>query len=232
MKNEITPAKNNSVALQLNNVVGSVLTQENLIGFERAYAIAESIGKLKELLTDEYMKPIMQLQGNKLGFKTDKDKNGGYPMEVVRNCLIEAVLNGVQPYGNQFNIIAGNMYMTKEGCGYALNNFKGLGYTLVCSLPRINSDKTSSSVDVKIEWNIAGKQEEKIVPIPIKMDAYTSVDAIIGKATRKGRAWLLSTVSGIEIPEGDVTDINYVDVTGKTELKQAQQEGQAKIELP
>lgn len=223
---------NNAIAIQLNSVVGSVLTTENLIGFERAYAIADSIGKLKELLTDEYMKPIMQLQGNKLGFKTDKDKSGGYPMEVVRNCLIEAVLNGVQPYGNQFNIIAGNMYMTKEGCGYALNNFHGLKYKLVCSLPRINADKTSSAVDVKIEWQIAGNNEAEIVPFPIKMDYYTSVDAIIGKATRKGRAWLLSTISGIEVPEGDVTDTTFVDVTGKTELKEKQGSGQAKIDLP
>ncbi|MFK5282891.1 hypothetical protein ACI3PL_25325, partial [Lacticaseibacillus paracasei] len=81
----------------------------------------------------------MALQGNRLGFKTDKDKSGGYPESVVKNCLIEAVLLGIQPTGNQFNIIAGNMYPTKEGCGYLLNNFKGLSYNLVCSLPRINT---------------------------------------------------------------------------------------------
>ena len=47
------------------------------------------------------------------------------------------------------------------------------------------------------------------------MDAYTSVDALIGKATRKGRAWLASAISGIEITEGDVTEISYTDVTPK-----------------
>lgn len=234
MSKEITEVenKNTAIAIKLNSVVGSVLTQENLTGFERAYAIAESIGKLQELLTPEYMAPIMKLQGNKLGFKTDKDKTGGYPMDVVKNCLIEAVLIGVQPYGNQFNIIAGNCYLTKEGCGYSLNNFRGLSYKLICSLPRINADKTSASVEATIKWTINGKEEAEIIPIPIKMDAYTSVDAVIGKATRKGRAWLLSTVSGIEIPEGDITDITYVDMTGKEDLKIVQKSGQAKIDLP
>jgi len=47
------------------------------------------------------------------------------------------------------------------------------------------------------------------------MDAYTSVDAMVGKATRKGRAWLLSAISGIEIVEADVTDIEHLEVATK-----------------
>ena len=112
--------ENTSVALKLNEAVGSVLNQTSLQGFERAYATAKSIEVLKTLLTPEYMAPIMNLQGNRLGFKTDKDKSGGYPIDHVKNCLIEAVLTGLQPVGNQFNIIAGQMYATKEGLGYLL----------------------------------------------------------------------------------------------------------------
>ena len=119
----------NEVAIQLNQAVGSVLNQVNLIGFEKAYATAKSIETLKTLLTPEYMHPIMQLQGNRLGFKTDKDKGSGYPVDVVKNCLIEAVLMGLQPYGNEFNIIAGNTYPTKEGLGRVLATWNGLQYT-------------------------------------------------------------------------------------------------------
>jgi hypothetical protein len=210
-----TENKNTAVALKLNEAVGSVLNQTNLQGFERAYATAQSIEVLKTLLTPEYMAPIMQLQGNRLGFKTDKDKSGGYPMDVVKNCLIEAVLMGLQPYGNEMNIIAGNTYATKEGVGRLLATWKGLKYSLICGVPKPNADGKSAVVDVNIKWTINNESKEEHIPISIKMDAYTSVDAMIGKATRKGRAWLLSAISGIEIVEADITDAEFLDVTPK-----------------
>jgi hypothetical protein len=210
---------------KLDNSVLSVIGSKALQGFEKAHVVSTAINELKSLLTDEYMKPIMALQGNKLGFRTDKDKNGGYPIDVVRNCLIEAVLMGLQPTGNQFNIIAGNTYPTKEGCGYLLNNFEGLTYEIICGLPRINNDKTSASVDAAISWRLNGQDNEKTVPIPIKMDSYTSVDAVIGKATRKARAWLLSRISGVELVDGEVEDVQHKVIS--TKHKKSAEEHQA-----
>lgn len=215
-------SKFTDIAQKLDSNVLSVIGSERIQGFQKAYLVAEAISQLTELLTTEYMKPIMALQGNRLGFKSDKDlqksstggyvKGPGYPESVVKNCLIEAVLMGLQPVNNQFNIIGGNMYPTKEGCGYLLNNLKGLFYNLVCSIQKISADKTSAVVDVKINWSINGEKNEQTIPIPIKMDAYTSVDALIGKATRKGRAWLLSRVSGMEITDGEIEDVNFKEV--------------------
>ena len=99
MSNELT--KHQELAVKLNESVLAVLGAENVQGFEKSYQIANSIQFLKENLTDEYMKPIMSMQGSRLGFKTDKDKDGGYPLKVVKECLIDAVLSGVQLYGNQ-----------------------------------------------------------------------------------------------------------------------------------
>jgi hypothetical protein len=59
----------------------------------------------------------MALQGSNLGFKTDKDKTGGYSEAEVKTCLIDAVLLGLQPTGNEFNIIASQMYPTGVGFG-------------------------------------------------------------------------------------------------------------------
>lgn len=126
---------------KLNKNVEIALSAQTLAGFEKAYTMATAAGELKKLLNAEYMKPIMELQGNRIGFKTDKDNNGGYPVETVKNCIIEAVLMGVQPVGNQFNIIAGNCYLTKEGIGYLLKNINGLSYDIVFTLPRINPEK-------------------------------------------------------------------------------------------
>ena len=196
------------VAEKLNNSVASVLGNNALQGFEKAYTLASAVQQLKEILTPEYMKPIMQLQGNKLGFKTDKDKDGGYTEAIVKNCLIEAVLFGLQPCGNQFNIIAGNMYATKEGVGYLLSKVEGLSYDIVAELPRVKEQ--SSAVVMKITWTMQGFTQTKSIDIPIKVNAYMGADAIIGKATRKARKWLYDTITGSEVPEGDAIDIEVI----------------------
>lgn len=224
-KTELAVMPTSEAADKMNEIVLSVTGSKGIEGFRKAYTMAEGIKKLKELLTPEYMAPIMELQGSKLGFRTDKDlkkengsyvKGPGYSMEIVKDCLIEATLNGLQITGNQFNIIAGNMYPTKEGTGYILNNYPGLKYSIVIGLPRINQDKSSAAIEATIKWSLNGESFEDIIPIPIKMDAYTSVDALIGKATRKARAWLISRITGSEITDGEVEDANATVVSSKT----------------
>lgn len=198
--------KTSDLAKQLNESVFSVIGSDNMLGFEKAYQIANAAGRLKALLTPEYMAPIMELQGNRLGFKTDMDSKGGYKEDVVKNCLIEAVLTGVQPFGNQFNIIAGNCYITKEGFGYLLSNIRGLSYEIIPALPRINAEKTSAAIQMKCEWTMNGITKTRDLEIPVKMNNFMGTDAVIGKATRKARAWLFNTITGSEIGDGDASE--------------------------
>jgi hypothetical protein len=214
------------LAKKLDGVV-SVLGSETMQGFERAFQIANAIQELKTLLTPEYMKPIMALQGNKLGFKTDKDTSGGYSEEIVKNCLIEAVLTGFAPYENQFNIIAGSMYGTKEGFGAALNKIKGLSWDIIPSLPRINAAKDGAAVLMKITWIYGSEPEQsKEIDFAVKMNQYAGTDAAIGKATRKARAWLFNKINGTEVGEGDVQDVDFKVVPNKPEpvTKEAKEE--------
>lgn len=195
--------------------VEAYLNKSQLFGFQKAYVVASAINELKKLLTDEYMKPIMALQGSRLGFRTDKDKAGGYPIDVVRNCLIEAVMLGLQPTGNEFNIIAGNMYVTREGMGSLLKKIPGLQYDIVLSLPRLNQEKTSAAAEATITWTLNSHSDSKIVPIPVKIDQYATVDSINGKATRKARAWLHARITGNEVPEGETVDGEATVVSSK-----------------
>ena len=190
------------IAKKLNSNVFAVLSSDQMVGFEKAYLIANAAAQLKELLTPEYMKPIMELQGSKLGFKSDKI----YPESVVKECLIEAVLTGVQPFGNQFNIIAGNCYITKEGFGYLLPQISGLDWEIIPGLPRINAEKSSAAIVMKVEWTYNGVTKTKELDIPVKMNNFMGTDAVIGKATRKARAWLFNRIKGIEVGDGDVSE--------------------------
>jgi len=223
-----------AVVQRLQDSVSSVLQSDQIQGFERAYLVATAAGQLKELLSPEYMKPIMALQGNRLGFKTDKDTGGGYTVEIVKNCLIEAVLMGVQPCGNHFNIIAGNTYLTKEGVGYLLKKLPNLTYDIVPGLPRINADKTSAAITMKVKWIINRVKQEQDLEIPVKMNSMMGTDAVIGKATRKARKWLYDTITGSDIPEGDVGDNDTPLVIESVNEKKAELKAgaQAQIEMP
>lgn len=206
-KSSTLPEKFSKVSQSLSASVMSVMGNTAIEGFEKAFLIASAVGEIKTLLTPEIMKPILNLQGNKLGFKTDKDDKGGYPDEVVKNCLVEAVLTGVQPFGNQFNIISSSCYITKEGFGYMLKNIPGLQYEIIPKLPRINSEKTSAAIEMQIRWTIDGKSEERVIDFPIKVNAYMGADGVIGKATRKARAWLYNTIMNTEVADGDIGEI-------------------------
>jgi hypothetical protein len=204
--NETTLMPIQQLAKQLNGTVASVLSANDLFGFEKAYVIAEAAGQLKAMLTPQYMKPIMDLQNNRLGFKTDKPE--GYKEDVVKNCLIEAVLMGVQPFGNQFNIIAGNCYITKEGYGYLLkNNIPGLEWEIIPALPRINADKSGAAIIMKVDWTLDSVRKTRELDIPTKMNQYMGTDGVIGKATRKARKWLYEAITNSETSDGDVTEL-------------------------
>ena len=225
METALTKIPYSEIAQKLNGNVTSVLSADGFVGFEKAYLIAEAAGQLKKILTNEYMRPIMELQGNRLGFKTDKDDKGGYAEPVVKNCLIEAVLTGVQPFGNHFNIIAGNCYITKEGFGYLLKKTRGLKYEIVPTLPRMDSTKGSAAVVMKIKWSANGEAtQEREIDFPIKMNQYMGADAVIGKATRKARAWLFNTIHDTEIADGDIQDVEAKDVTAELNADEKKQQ--------
>lgn len=200
-------SKFTGLSKKLNEQVDLVFKDSALAGFERAFVVASVAKEIKEMLTPQYMAPIMSLQGSKIGFRTDKDASGGYKEDVVKSCLIEAVITGVQPIGNHFNIIAGNCYITKEGFKYLLDNkIPGLRWEIICELPRIKEG--SAAVVANITWTINGKESSRQIDFPIKVNSAMGADAVIGKATRKARAWLYNTVSGRqEIPDGDIQDV-------------------------
>jgi hypothetical protein len=212
---------NQQLAIRLNNTIANVIGQKNVIGFEKAFILSNAIAELKQSLTPEYMRPIMEIQGNKLGFKTDKDKDGGYSETIVKNCLIEAVLFGLQPAGNQFNIIGGNMYATKEGLKYLLDNFKGLSYDLAfgvieADLPNYQMAVTCN-VPVTLNWNLDGKISQHTIVVQVKANKGMGVDAVIGKVTRKASKWLYDKVSGTAIPEGEVEFSSYQTIPNQKE---------------
>lgn len=207
----------------------STVLSSNVNGFQKAFVMSSAIDIIKAQLSDEYMKPIMALQGSSLGFKTDQDtvkekvnnkwltkKGEGYPMEIVRECLIEAIFLGLEVTGNQFNIIGGNTYPTREGFGALLDKMPTLKKNFEYKNIQQPAGQKVAYVTVNITWQLDGESAKKqTIEFPIKSNEYTSYDALIGKAERKAKRWLFNTIRGTDISDGDVNDIPHVEIVDK-----------------
>jgi hypothetical protein len=193
--------------------------EQNFSGFQLALATAKYMGQLREMIDDEYMKSIMPLAGSRIGFKSDKDKgNDKYPVNVVRDCLIESTLIGLQPIGNQWNIIGGNMYVTKEGGEYLLSKIKGLSsYEVIPDIPEMRNEK-SATVKCLLKWEYLGEKKEKTVNFPIKVNAYMSDDAILGKAKRKSYVEIINSIKGTNLVDSDLEDRDVTAPKSKLEI--------------
>jgi hypothetical protein len=180
---------------------------ENSSPLERTLMISTGIAKLKQLLTPELMKPIMALQGTSLGFRTDKDSSGGYPLEAVRDVTCEAMLRGFRMIGNETNIIAGRFYAAKDGCRRRVLEWPGLTeFIIEISFPQ---DKGGTAyVEGMAFWKLNGVPDQLErrgkTSIPIRRNAGMLDDAILGKAERKMYAAVLNRLSSFVIPDGEV----------------------------
>jgi hypothetical protein len=204
------------VSQELNNQILAVLSNK-IEGFEKAFVTASAIMVLQKKLTPEFMNPILALQGSNLGFKTDKV----YSMEEVKACLIDAVLLGLSPTNNEFNIIAKQMYPTRQGFGSLLKKINGLKYSISYSNPIFTTDKSSANCTATIKWELNGVSNIQEQEFAIKSNAYATADAILGKAERKARRWLFNTVEGTDIPDGDASEVGpYIDVTPKASVQE------------
>ena len=179
-------------------------------GFRKAMITAVCVERLRGALTPVAMQPIMALQDSALGFRTDKDRQGGYPQEVVRDALINAVMVGLLPCGNMFNIISGRMYVTKEGFTYLLDR-AGVRYTIDQAVPV--SKNGGAIVETDIRWEYQGEKGEKHLSIPVRVNAGMGADAILGKADRKAKCWLYNNLRHTTLSDGEVSEMR--EVTGR-----------------
>ena len=173
---------------------------------ERAVVLARSVQALRKSLTDARMRDIMDLQGTPLGFRTDKANQGGYGIDVVREAVIEAAIIGVDVVGNQFNIIAGRCYVTREGMSKLLREWPGL--TDLRIAPGVPAMRDGGAlVPFEASWMLEGVRDELKGTIPVKVNNGMGADAILGKADRKIKARIYSRITGSEFThEGEVDD--------------------------
>lgn len=181
---------------------------------------------VRNLITPAMMRDIMALKGTALGFKTDEAtrREGQYSEEAVRDVVIAALMDGARIVGNEFNIISGNYYRTKEQLERKVREFPGLReFRYSLSVPRISDG--GAVVAGWASWKLHGtadrmdfmQSEGFDARIPVRINSGQGADAILGKATRKLMYRVLQRLTGIdygfeeEQTEEGPADPNVVD---------------------
>ncbi len=201
-------------AKNLDAIAKNALSLSEGGSFENAFAVADAMNQLRDAITSDMMKRFMALQNTSLGFRTDKDPNlknkqgefnKPYTEEVVKECVIEAVLRGVQPVGNQFNIIANRTYITREGFEFKIKKLEGLsGFKPIIGIPK--TAPGGAIVPCSGTWTYKGAKDKLDIEIPVRVNEGMGADAIIGKAQRKFLKRVFEQITGSSVPDGDIED--------------------------
>lgn len=171
---------------------------------------------MRDALTPQVMEQVfMPLMNTKIGFRTDKDPNRPrkkkdgtyetvkpYSVEVVRDCIIDAVINGLMPTGNQFNIISGSMYPTKEGYASLLKKI-GCKYMISYSQDQTHQNPSAAEIRCNISFEHNGEKNGFTMVATVPKDAYSSYDQMKGKAERRAKKALYEYLTGCDLGDAD-----------------------------
>lgn len=183
---------------------GERLDDPDLGALTRAAITAMAIKRLRVYMTPAIIGLLRELMNTPLGFKTDKAKGEPYSDDVMRDCAIEAILRRVLWTGNEFNIISGQCYITREGYARKLAETPGLTDLVVSpGIPRIDKDSGQTVVKFAASWNYRGDADFLKDPdgkpgrvFAIRVNQGMGPDAVVGKAHRKAFKAIWDQVHG------------------------------------
>jgi hypothetical protein len=195
------------------NTYAQMVADSALDRMQRAFAMAQGIQRLRQLLDEKIMATIYSLMNTPLGFMTDRmpgNKKGlpPYSIQEAREAVIEGLLRGVYPLFNEMNIISSRCYIAQEGYRRKVNEIPGLtNFEFLPGVPRKDESTGHMVIRCGARWRLNGIQQElkdhegkpgQVLAIP--SNDYMGPDAIIGKAARKTlkRVYEMATGSTLE----------------------------------
>lgn len=212
------------VAAMQEKFAAAVATARNIELQDNACASFQAvcvIAQLREALTDEVMQRVfMPLMNTSIGFRTDHDPNRPrkkynpstrreevvkvepYSVDVVRDCLVDAICIGLMPTGNQFNIIAERMYPTKEGYTALLKKI-GCKYYINVGQDTKPADAPFAEIPCRITYEHKGDKNALSIVATVKKDSYSSADQLRGKAERRAKKSLFEFLTGCDFGDAD-----------------------------
>lgn len=175
---------------------------------------ARAMNQIRDGLSGPVLADIKRLAGTPLGFKTDRDSGDRrYSDEVIRDVAAVALLDGARIVGNEFNIIAGNYYRTKEQLERRVREWPGLTRLRIeLGLPAFSQGNDWAFVSAWASWKLDGiansieckfDDAKRDTRIAVKVNAGMGIDGIHGKAKRKLYHRIWEILKGCSIDDFD-----------------------------
>lgn len=164
--------------------------------------IANTAIRLSNMILNnpEVGKVVKAMQGSPLGFKTDKDKSGGYSLTELSKIVPAAFFYGASLTGNEFNIISDRFYPTVELFTKLVMNVPGLKIGIeTCNIVSVNGSETL--VNGKIEYVMNNIPDVFEHAYSVK-NSSMFMDGLTSKWRRRAYRDLLKLVAQIDVPEG------------------------------
>lgn len=176
---------------------------------ERSLMVADGLYTISEAITPKVLGHLRPLIGSSLGFKCDKQ----YTDDIISKCITDALVLGVMPVGNEFNIISGKVYVTREGFTRLLREYPGLtDLRIEYDVPIARGDK-GATVGFKASWRLGDVSDSLDGTVPVKGEG---ADLILGKADRKVRARIYARITGSTFTtDGEIDDDTPPPATDK-----------------
>lgn len=183
---------------------------------EQAFMVAEGIKEMRKALVP-LLPEISLLMNTTLGFDTDKNPTKTkvqepYSTEQIIDCVAEALFRGLHLAGNEFNIIVGKCYTTRNGYERLvkeLPTITDLDYAL--SPPFAHAGHTC--VKVRATWKLGGMvmglkntNGEPFELFAIRVNSGQGTDATIGKAQRRMFKRIYEMCTGTQFTEPNIDE--------------------------
>lgn len=192
-----------------------------------------AVQTLRNLLTESVVKQyFIPLMGTRIGFLTDRDKpkdgkpQTPYDWQTIRDCVIDAACKGLAPVGNQFNIISGSMYPTKEGFSILLKKI-GCKHIINKGPDTSNPNAPTAVIECGICYEYKGQKNKYTIIATPKKNAYSSLDQLQGKAERKAKKHLYEYLTGIDLGDADEESGDVDDQTTVAAKKEGMRQNPA-----
>lgn len=222
--------------IALCNQAGELQLADDVSYTFKAAAVVQSLRNLlTQNVVEHYFIPLM---GTRIGFLTDHDKEDKsgrkpepYGWETVRDCVIDGACRGLAPVGNQINIIAGNMYPTKEGYTALLKRI-GVKYFITKSEDKSAPGSQTAKIECKIYFEYNGNKSDYTFVATPKKNQFSSLDQLQGKAERKAKKSLYEYLTGIDLGDADEDSGPVDDQSGAVADRKAIMRGKTETEAP
>lgn len=176
--------------------------------FGAAFMATAVITRLRSLLTDEMIEKVFRpLADTRVGFMTDRRPTAKNPRPTpysnaeIRDAIIEGATLGLLPTGNQFNIIAGRMYPTKEGFTALLTKM-GVKYIISVGADT-NRIQGYAEMICRVDYSYNGEKNGFNLTATVRKDDYSSPDQLRGKAERRAKKALYEYITGCDVGDAD-----------------------------